>query len=265
MQKAPVLSPQLRPGASLVGGSKDELEAVAGCFSTPAQHEAACKFLQERQREATDLMGTKCGLIIVTDVDVRTRQVVVKGLRFGTKMERTLSSAQRTLELQFQPASSLAAYASHFVAVNGYSADTLGTANLPPASFLLQEAVSIAFALQVLLDATPGWKTMLGTQKAPVTSSRNAREILQELLDAEEHRGSKRARGVEGCVGRTKKTADAMIGGEEIQGDGSGGSPTAMTTTTMTKKKRRLERTKASFAAEGQAEGKMQRRQRKEV
>ena len=154
-------------------------------------------------------------------------------------MERTLSSPQRALELQFQPTSSLDAYASHFAAVNGYGEGEQGVVSLPPAALLLQETVSVAFALQVLLDATPGWKTLVGKYEAPLSASRDVSVVLQELLD----------KGGRGCErswkgARREKTNKTAATGENGDGEGAGNGRSRANLT-----KRRLEEPKAGASA----------------
>lgn len=214
--RAPVLAPQLRPRASAVSAELPAEKAVAACFATKRQRTEATDLLAARLQEAGRRLGGEAHMVLLCELDIEARIVTVQSVRFVGAVEASLYSVERFVQLQLDGTSAdeMQPCLDHFLATNGYDEETSSVVTV-------HEVFNVAFALKVLLDNIPDWKTRLGKHTVPVAASTSAAIVVDELCPAPAAKkgGNKKSdgAGVGGGAG-TKRVASGGGGGSN--GDG---------------------------------------------
>ena len=171
--RAPVLQPTAVPCHSDAAGV-DVASALEGMLSTERQRKDFRNALSYRKYLVTKQAGGTVHLVMKCDIDVRQRVVHVIGLYYASPIEATLLSAKKFMEKQLTCAPrELEPYVFHFLSTNGYDGADVSNGSV-------NDVYASACALQVLLDAIPGWATRLGSYEAPL----GADVAVGPLLDA---------------------------------------------------------------------------------
>lgn len=214
--RAPELAPQLRPRASAVSAELPAEKAVAACFATKRQRTEATDLLAARLQEAGRRLGGEAHMVLMCELDVEARVVLVQSVRFVGAVEASLYSVERFVQLQLDGASAdeMQPCIDHFLATNGYDEEASSVVTV-------HEVFNTAFALKVLLDNIPDWKTRLGKHAVPVAAHTSAGAIVDELCPAPVGKkgGKKKSNGAVGG-GEAGTKRGGSVREEESNGDG---------------------------------------------